>query len=577
MAKKLTNQKRFGVLFETNPGYYQNFTWYPFLWEAGGDFQTKDGKSAFNTPGTVAALKFWQDAINTGVAPRKPLGGGAWDSVPNLGSGYCAMQNTGIWAIAQLREGAPDFKYGVFRLPTPPGGKYLTIGGGWAFVANAKGMESEGCWRVRRLVAGFAEGRLDRPDRRLVHQGEERHAADQIRARGRQGCVRERVPQDLHRRNLPRSARGAAHASARLQGDLGRHPGLPVERPRSRPSSQSRVRSDRRVPLRLQRRADPLMQDRTVEAPQGAHLAAPSFDRGPRLSNLARERIAGYLFVAPDAIGLMIFVGGPMILSLSLGFFSVSGFGEYTFVGLDNYRRMLGDPLFWRSLQVTILYVVALVPLLYVVGLGLALLVQADTRFNGAIRTLLFMPQTVSLVVVALVWQVLVIDKIGLFNQLGATIGIGSISWLGDPRFALGTVIAISVWFLMGFYMLIFLGGLQDIPKEYYEAARIDGAGPVQSFFEITLPLLRPTSFFVLLVSTVTAVCGSQTFDLVYIMTKGGPANSTSLAIFYIYQQAFQFNEYGYAAAMASVLVVVLMAITVLMFLLTQGGRFTYE
>ena len=92
-------------------------------------------------------------------------------------------------------------------------------------------------------------------------------------------------------------------------------------------------------------------------------------------------------------------------------------------------------------------------------------------------------------------------------------------------------------------------GGLQDIPKEYYEAARIDGAGPIQSFFQITLPLLRPTSFFVLLVSTVTAVCGSQTFDLIYIMTKGGPANSTSLAIYYIYQQAFQFNEYGYAAA----------------------------
>jgi multiple sugar transport system substrate-binding protein len=139
VAKKLTNQKRYGVLFETNPGYYQNFTWYPFLWEAGGDFQTKDGRSAFNSPATVAALKFWQDAVNTGVAPRKPLGGGAWDSVPNLGSGYCAMQNTGIWAIAQLREGAPNFKYGVFKLPTPPGGQYLTIGGGWAVVANAKG------------------------------------------------------------------------------------------------------------------------------------------------------------------------------------------------------------------------------------------------------------------------------------------------------------------------------------------------------------------------------------------------------------------------------------------------------
>jgi multiple sugar transport system substrate-binding protein len=139
IGKKLTNAKRFGVLFETSPGYYQNFTWYPFLWQGGGDFQTKDGKSAFNSPATVQALKFWQDAVNMGVSPRKPLGGGGWDVVPNLASGYCAMQNVGIWAIAQLREGAPDFKYGIFKLPTPAGGKYLTIGGGWAFVANARG------------------------------------------------------------------------------------------------------------------------------------------------------------------------------------------------------------------------------------------------------------------------------------------------------------------------------------------------------------------------------------------------------------------------------------------------------
>jgi multiple sugar transport system permease protein len=318
------------------------------------------------------------------------------------------------------------------------------------------------------------------------------------------------------------------------------------------------------------------MQDPVAETRAGVRTLAPSIEGGPRLSNRARERIAGYFFVAPDAIGLLIFVGGPMILSLSLGFFSVSGFGEYAFVGLDNYRRMVADPLFWRSLEVTILYVVALVPALYVVGLGLALLVQTNSRFNTVVRSLLFMPQTVSLVVVGLVWQVLLVDKIGLFNQFGAALNLQSISWLGDPRIALFTVIGISVWFLMGFYMLIFLGGLQDIPREYYEAARIDGAGPVQSFLKITLPLLQPTSFFVLLVSTVAAVCGSQTFDLIYIMTKGGPANSTSLAIFYIYQQAFLFNEYGYAAAMASVLVVVLMAITVLLFMLTRGGRFTY-
>ncbi len=306
--------------------------------------------------------------------------------------------------------------------------------------------------------------------------------------------------------------------------------------------------------------------------------SAPAPDRGGRaLSRRGREQVAGYLMVAPDAIGLAIFVAGPTLLSLSLGFFSVSGFGEYAFVGFDNYRRMAGDPLFWRSLNVTILYIVALVPALYLTGLGLALLVRKNTRFNAVARSLLFMPQTVSLVVVALVWQVLLVDKIGLFNRIATALNLSGVSWLGDPRFALWTVVGVSVWFLMGFYMLIFLGGLQDIPKEYYEAARIDGAGPVQSFFRITLPLLQPTSFFVLLVSTVTAVCGGQTFELVYVMTKGGPADTTSLIIFYIYQQAFQYNEYGYAAAMASVVVLVLMVITILMFMLTRGGRFTYD
>ncbi len=308
-----------------------------------------------------------------------------------------------------------------------------------------------------------------------------------------------------------------------------------------------------------------------------ASLSAPAARAAGRsLSAEHREWIAGYLFVLPDAIGLLVFVGAPMLLSLSLGFFSVNGFGGYAFVGLGNYRRMLADPLFLQSLRVTITYVVLLVPALYVAGLGLALLVQRSSRVNGFFRSLFFMPQMVSLVVVALVWQVLLVDKIGLFDRLTATIGIGSLSWLGDPRLTLIAIVAISVWFLMGFYMLIFLSGLEDIPKEYYEAARIDGAGPVTSFVHITLPLLKPTSFFILLVSTVTAVCGFQTFDLIYIMTQGGPANSTELAIYYIYQQASQYNDFGYAAAMASVLVLILMALTVVLFLITRGGRFIY-
>lgn len=300
----------------------------------------------------------------------------------------------------------------------------------------------------------------------------------------------------------------------------------------------------------------------------------------PRRSGLSakhQEWLAAYLFLVPDVLGLLVFVGLPMVLALVIGFFDVNGFGAFTFVGFANYQRMAADPLFWQCLRVTGLYVVLLVPALYVSGLGLALLVQRTNRFNTVMRSMFFAPQMVSLVVIAVIWQLMSSDKVGVIARLFSSVGLSGVSILGNPAFALHTVVVITVWFLMGFYMLIFLGGLQDIPKEYYEAARIDGATPTQSFWNITFPMLRPTSFFVLLVSIVAAVAGSQAFDLIYVMTKGGPANSTQVIIVYIYQQAFQYSAFGYAAAMASILVVILLVLTGILFLLTRGGRFENE
>jgi multiple sugar transport system permease protein len=294
------------------------------------------------------------------------------------------------------------------------------------------------------------------------------------------------------------------------------------------------------------------------------------------LKRSQREALAAYLFILPDALGLAIFVALPMLFSLSLGFFSVNGFGGFRFIGLANFQRMLIDPLFRKSLWVTFVYVLILVPALYVTGLGLALLVNRRTRFVGVFRSMFFVPNVVSLVVVALVWQVMLVDKVGFVNRLFQWCGLSGYSWLGDPNITLYSILFVTVWFLMGYYMIIFLSGLQEIPREYYDAARIDGAGPWATFTRITLPLLRPTSFFVLLVSVVTAVAGSQTFDLIYVMTRGGPANSTSLVIFYIYQQAFQFNNYGYAAAMASFLVLILLIVTIILFAVTKGGRFHF-
>jgi multiple sugar transport system permease protein len=276
-------------------------------------------------------------------------------------------------------------------------------------------------------------------------------------------------------------------------------------------------------------------------------------------------------------LGLILFLGIPMVISLGLGFFKVDGFGNVTFIGITNYTTMLSDPQFLQSLRVTLIYVFVFVPGIFVTSLFLALLVKQKIPLVGVFRSMFFIPYVVSLVVVGFVWKFLLIDKVGVLNQLLQTIGISGNSWLGDPKFALGTILAVTIWLSMGYYMIIFLAGLQEIPQEYYEAAHLDGASHWATFRNVTWPMLKPTSFFVLLVSLVSAVAGDQGFNLIYVMTQGGPANSTSLGIFYIYQQAFQYGNYGYAAAMASFLVVILLIATVIMFAVTKGGRFDFD
>lgn len=319
------------------------------------------------------------------------------------------------------------------------------------------------------------------------------------------------------------------------------------------------------------------MMSNSLVAKEQESIQAKRDPQNRGLSQQHREWIAAYLFLLPDMLGLLVFLGIPMIISLGLGFFEVDGFGNFTFIGLNNYAEMFSDSQFLNSLRVTLSYIFIFVPGLFICSLILALLVKQKIPLVGVFRSMFFLPNVVSLVVVGFVWKFLLTDQIGLVNQVLQLVGIGNNSWLGDPRFALGSIIVITIWFSMGYYMLIFLAGLQEIPQEYYEAAQIDGASNWNTFRLITWPLLQPTSFFVLLVSLVSAVAGSQGFDLIYVVTKGGPANSTSLGIFYIYQQAFQYSHYGYAAAMASFMVGVLLIATIIMFAVTKGGRFEFD
>ncbi|MGW3507325.1 carbohydrate ABC transporter permease [Streptomyces sp. NPDC000994] len=315
----------------------------------------------------------------------------------------------------------------------------------------------------------------------------------------------------------------------------------------------------------------------SVAAQEGRRTAvaptqAPASSDGHRLSRKHREWLAAGLFLAPDVLGLLVFVAIPMVLSIGLSFFQVSGFGSYEWIGLGNYRRMMHDPLFWDSMKITGEYVVILVPVLFCVSLGLGLLVKQKLPGVGVYRTALFLPYVISLVVVGVLWKFLLDEQTGVVNRAMRAAGFDGESWLGSPSLALGCVIAVMVWVMMGYYMIIFLAGLQEIPKEFYEAAKLDGAGPWTTFRTITWPLLRPTSFFVLLMSTVAAITGG--LDLIFVLTNGGPANGTSLAIFYIYQQAFGFGEYGYASAMGSFLVLIMVVVSVVIFKFTRGGRF---
>jgi multiple sugar transport system permease protein len=288
-----------------------------------------------------------------------------------------------------------------------------------------------------------------------------------------------------------------------------------------------------------------------------------------------RESLAAWAFLAPSALGTGLFVFIPMVLAFALSFTSANGFGQYPWVGLANYERMFQDPLFVNSIKVTALFVLGFVPGVYLLGLVMALVVYGAIPARAFFRVAFFAPYTVSLVVVGLVWRYMLADRVGVVGSVLQQIGIDNPpSFLGNPDLALWVVVIASIWFFVGYYMVILLGGLQEIPQDVIDAARLDGAGTYRMVVSIILPMLKPTTFFALVLATIAGLAGLQSFDLIYVMTQGGPANSTSLGIYYVYEQAFKSSQFGYAAAMATWYALVLILFTGIAFKLTRGGRF---
>ncbi|MGD8868719.1 MAG: sugar ABC transporter permease [Gemmatimonadales bacterium] len=276
-----------------------------------------------------------------------------------------------------------------------------------------------------------------------------------------------------------------------------------------------------------------------------------------------REAITAWSFVSPSLALLLVFTAAPLLFALYLSFHSWNLLEPAKpFVGLQHYIELAGDSLFWNAAKNTAVYSLY-VPISMACALAVAMLLNRRIKGVAVLRAIFFLPYITSFVAISIVWQWMYDPNFGLFNWALGLVGLGPFPWLNSPGTALLALIILAIWIHIGFQMVIFLAGLQAIPNELYEAATIDGAGAWRRFWKITLPLLRPTTFFVL----VTSIIGSfQVFTFVYVMTEGGPLHATDVIVYHIYQNAWQFLRMGYASAMSWVLFAVIFLITLLQF-----------
>lgn len=281
-------------------------------------------------------------------------------------------------------------------------------------------------------------------------------------------------------------------------------------------------------------------------------------------SNLAlRETLAGYAFVGPMVLLATVLTIIPILLSFIISFTDwnfIAGLKSINFIGLDNYTNMFSDEDFTKSMVNNFLLILV-IPISLMISLILAVLINNATYFKDFFKVIYFMPFISSFVAVAVLWRVLYHPTSGPINGFLMAIGIDNPpAWLADPSFSLISVMIIMIWAGIGFEMIIFMAGLQNIPKDLYEAADIDGASKVRQFFKITIPLLSPTTFFLL----ITGIVGSfKVFDLIMILTNGGPAGSTSVIVFYLYKVAFIQLKSGYASAIGIMLLLIILLITI--------------
>jgi multiple sugar transport system permease protein len=278
--------------------------------------------------------------------------------------------------------------------------------------------------------------------------------------------------------------------------------------------------------------------------------------------NFKQSQTAAYFFLAPALSAIFIFFFLPVIAAFIISFtdfdiYALGNFSSVRFIGFNNYIKLFDDPLFYTALKNTFYFVVVAAPFSIAISLGAALLLNSKlVKFKAIFRLSYFIPVVTTLVAVAIVWRFIYHQKFGIINYLLSLIGIAPIDWLGDTTTAMPAIILMSVWKSFGYNMIIFIAGLQNIPEDLYEAASIEGASGWQKFKSITLPMLAPTTVFI---SIITMIGYFQFFAEPYIMTQGGPLNSTLSIVQYMYQEGFKWWNMGYSASIAFVFFFIIM------------------
>ncbi|MFD1957363.1 carbohydrate ABC transporter permease [Paenibacillus thailandensis] len=283
-----------------------------------------------------------------------------------------------------------------------------------------------------------------------------------------------------------------------------------------------------------------------------------------------KRALAPYLFVLPNFVIFATFIVVPAIVGFVYSFHEYDGLNEMEFLGFRNYAEVLADGEFWAALGRTGLYAAVVVPGIYVLALGIALLLVREVKLKGLFRASIYWPTMISYIIVGLTWKWIFGDSFGILNYLLNALGFGSIGWLTDPFYANLSIIIATLWSRTGFFMVIFIAGLQSISADLYEASSLDGASRWRTFRDITLPMLKPTSLLVLMVAIIDAF---KAYPLMYALTGGGPGKETTFIVQYIYEIGFTKQELGMASAMSVILFAIIAVFSALQFRLSKGGE----